>query len=134
MSEGERIAGLSAQFDAFEKYEHERWHKLNNDLTPLMQLPEKLTREIGRMQGTFDGRIASVLKEIERTMEAAIEKAIKPISDEVAELKRDVDALKSKSLQETGAKNLAVWFLQSPLVGWIAAGVLAFVAWWKKSP
>ncbi len=41
-------------------------------------------------------------------------------------------ALEATEQQEAGAKKLVVWFLQSPLVGWIAAGIVVAVTWWKK--
>jgi uncharacterized membrane protein len=41
-------------------------------------------------------------------------------------------ALERVQQEQTGAKNLAAWILQSPLIGWIAAGILAFITLWKK--
>ena len=46
---GERISSVEATLGALEKYEHERWHKLSNDLQPLVALPEKITRDIAKM-------------------------------------------------------------------------------------
>jgi hypothetical protein len=43
-----------------------------------------------------------------------------------------IAALEATADQNRGAKNLVTWFLQSPLIGWIAAGVMLAVAWWKK--
>jgi hypothetical protein len=40
-------------------------------------------------------------------------------------------ALELAQSREAGAKNLAVWLLQSPLIGWIAAAVMFAAVWWK---
>jgi hypothetical protein len=122
---GERIAALSASFEAEKEYQHERWHKLDNDLTPVVNLPEKLTREIGRLQGIFDGKISTVTREIERSITAAVEKAIEPLNVEVIDLKTRVSALETAQVADKTAKGVLVWFLQSPLIGWLfAVGVI----------
>lgn len=120
---GERVSSIEATLDALEKYEHERWHRLSNDLQPLVQIPERLAREIGKMQGIFDGKINSVSKEIERSIMAAIEKAIQPMGAEIAELRGEVETLKTEHRQMTGARRLGVWMLQT-----IIAAISAVVA------
>jgi hypothetical protein len=119
-SEGERIAGLEAKLDAFERYERDRWHKQDKDLQLLVGLPTQIARENGKMQG-----------EIERGIMAAVEKAIEPLARTLADLAARVSILELAKQREEGAKGLAVWFLQSPLIGWIAAAALFFVGWWK---
>src|SRR5687767_9941975 len=125
---GERISGLEAKVDGMDRYAHEKWHDLNNTLQPLALLPEKMTRDIAKMQGSFQGQINSVSKDIERTITSAIENAIMPINKAVTDLDSRVSALEKQHEQETGAKNLLSWFLQSPLVGWLVAAGLFFVA------
>lgn len=128
---GERLSGLEAQVAGFEKYEHQRWHDLNNTLQPLTGLPLQLTREIAKMQGTFDGRIAAITREIERSITAAVEKAIEPLNARIATLEAKVEALETSKQQETGAKNLIILFMRSPVVSGFIAALLASaaVAW-----
>lgn len=114
MSElGERMAALAASFEAEKEYQHERWHKLDNDLTPVIQLPEKLTRDIARMQGLMEGR-----------MEAAIEKAMKPVVDEISSLKTRVGALETSKTQISTARMIAVWVIQTVLAAIVAVVAL----------
>lgn len=125
---GERIAALAASFDAEKQYQHDRWHKLDNDLTPLVNLPERLTREIGKLQGIFEGRLTSVSREFERSMEAAITKALTPIVNDVAELKSRVETLETNRNQLSGAKMFGVWLVQT-----ILAAIVAIVALGKTT-
>lgn len=117
---GERLARVEARLEASDDYAHERWHKLNNDLQPLMNLPERLARDMGKMQGLFDGKLGSVTKELERSMEAAISKALVPVTDdvsglqrEVADLRKEIEALKTARNQLTGAKIVILWLVQT---------------------
>lgn len=124
MSEvGERIASLEATVAALEKYERERWHKLANDMAPLVLLPERLTREIGKMQGTFDGRVSVISKEIERSITAAVEKAIEPINEALHSVKQRVSDLENTQSQWKGARLFAVWVVQT-LIAAVAAGII----------
>jgi predicted RNase H-like nuclease (RuvC/YqgF family) len=126
-SVGERLAGVEARLEAFDRYTHERWHGLNNDLQVLLALPERLTREVGKLQGIIDGRIASVSKDVERSMEAAISKALKPVTDDVTELKaeveglrKEIEALKTSKQQWTGAR-IAVTLIVQTVIAAVAA-------------
>jgi hypothetical protein len=120
---GERMAALEAKFDGFDKYTHDKWHEQAQKLQPLYMLPERLTRDVAKLQGTVDGRINSVTKEIERSIVAAIEKAIEPMSRDITELNTRVTALELSDRQETGARRLAVWIAQT-----VIAAVSAIVA------
>jgi hypothetical protein len=124
---GERLSSLEATVAGMDKYAHEKWHDLNNTLTPLTGLPLQLTREIARMQGTFDGRMAAITREMERSITAAVEKAIEPISSDLSELRSRVDALESVKQQEAGAKGVIVAIVKSPLIGWLVGA--AITAW-----
>lgn len=126
---GERVAAIDATLKGLDKYSHERWHDLANHLQPLITLPEKMTREIGRLQGTIDGRIATVLKDVERSIEGAIERALKPITDNIDRLEKKVDAqqdeieaLKETHSQFTGGRAILVW------IGQTIASALAAIA------
>lgn len=119
---GERVASIDAGFKAFERYSHEKWHDLANTLQPLVLLPEKMTREVAKMQGSFDERLNSVSKELERSIASAIEKALKPITDDVESLRKDVETLKIERLRMTGARLFGVWIFQTILAAAAAAG------------
>ena len=118
-NEGERLAALTAAFEQFEKYEHDRWHKLNNDLQMIVNLP----RDLAKMEGRFRGEVTAVSRAIEKTVADAIEKALGPVNQDVADLKDEVDALKEDRQQLTGAKMMAVWVVQT-----IIAALSAFAA------
>lgn len=121
---GERMAALAASFEAEKDYQHQRWHKLDNDLTPVVNLPEKLTREIGRLQGIFDGKLSTVSRELERSMEIAIEKALKPVTDDIADIKRRVTLLETSRNQMTGVRMLGVWVVQTVIAAIVAIAAL----------
>jgi hypothetical protein len=110
-SDSERLAALIASFDAEKGYQHDRWHKLDNDLTPVVNLPERLTREIGKLHGLVEGKITSVSKELERSMEAAIRKAIEPLSEKVKALETEVEDLKAVRAESTVIRKLGDYFL-----------------------
>lgn len=124
---GERLSGLEAKFDSFERYEHDRWHKLANDLQPLIGLPVQMARDIGKLQGGFDGRIGTITKEIERSITAAVEKAIEPVNQDIAALKSDVDLLMSAKHKQDGASNLLLAICKSPALGWLVG--MAITGW-----
>ncbi len=124
---GERLSSLESAFASFEKYEHDRWHKLANDLQPLIGLPVQMARDIGKLQGGFDGRIATITKEIERSITAAVEKAIEPVNQDITVLKGDVEELKRAKLHDDGAKGIVSAIFKSPLIAWLI--VLAGVVW-----
>lgn len=117
---GERLASLRASFEAEKDYQHDRWHKLDNDLTPLAQLPERLTREIGRLHGTVDGRLSTMAKDFERSTEVVVAKALKPATDDLARLAADVETLrgdvenlKMARQQWTGVKVFVLWLVST---------------------
>lgn len=74
----------------------------------------ELVHSVNNLGAKFDGLTREVI-------------ALGPLAVQIAELKSDVQRLKETQLKETGAKNLAVWFIQSPLVAWILA--VAVVIW-----
>jgi hypothetical protein len=124
---GERIAALSASFDAEKEYQHGRWHKLDNDLTPLVNLPERMTRDIARLHGVFEGRINGATREIERGVESAIERAMKPINRELMDIKKtlhdhdgEIGELKTWRAQWTAVR-LTLFIVGQALLNVIAA-------------
>lgn len=90
---GERISGLEAKFDAYERYSHERWHDLANDLQPLLGIPIQLTRDLAKMEGKLEAKIDGRLSAIETRLLA----------------------IEQQRQQITGAKQLGVWLIQTAL-------------------
>lgn len=125
---GERVSRIEATVTGMDRYAHEKWHDLNNTLTPLVQLPERMAREMAKMQGAVEGQISGVSRDLERAISTAIEKALAPVNATLASLEGRVAQLEMKDSQQTGAKNVINYFLKSPLVGWLTAGALALAA------
>lgn len=124
---GERISSLEASVGAFREYESEKWHKLAQDLQPLVMLPERITRDVAKMQGNFDGKLGALEKMLDRSITAAIEKAILPMNQDISELRADVDGLMLKDQQTTGGRRLAVWVIQTLFAA--VTAILAVLAW-----
>jgi hypothetical protein len=123
---GERVAALIASFEAEKNYQHDRWHKQDNDLQALMLLPERLTREIGRLHGLVDGKVSAISKELERSMEAAIRKAIEPLDEKVRLLEADVEGLKGVRAETTTLRKAADYVIHLAMSVVVAvAAVLA---------
>jgi hypothetical protein len=100
------IGRLSGQVESLDRYTHEREHGLNNLAQKVESLGTRITRDIAAVEGRIEGRI-------------------KAMDDRLV-------ALELAGQREIGAKNLATWILQSPLIGWIAAGIMFFAALWRK--
>jgi hypothetical protein len=90
---GEKLAALNASFDSFERYNHERWHQLNNDLQPLMGLPVQIARDIAKLEGKLEAKIDGRLVAIEMRL----------------------SAIEQQRQQISGAKMLGVWIVQTAL-------------------
>lgn len=121
---GERLSGVEATLEAFEKYERERWHKLAQDMQPLVNLPSQMTRDMAKIQGSFEGRISTVTKEIERSITAAVEKAIEPVNNEVASMKSRIEALETAGHRQEGALGVVLAILKSPAIGWLVGAAI----------
>jgi hypothetical protein len=79
----------------------------------------ELVHSVNNLSTKFDGLTREVI-------------ALGPLAVQIAEIKAKVEKLETANLQHTGAKNLVVWFLQSPLIGWLVAAALFVAAWWKR--
>jgi hypothetical protein len=104
--DGERIAGLEAQFRGYEKYSHERWHDLNNTLQPLIGLPALMARDLAKMEGRLEAKIDGRLSAIESRL----------------------FSIESQRQQLSGAKQLGVWMLQTVFA--VIAAVATVKGFW----
>jgi septal ring factor EnvC (AmiA/AmiB activator) len=102
------IGRLEGLVEGIDRYTHEREHNIANLASKVDGLSQQITREVTRMKA-----------ELQVQLDA---------------MDRRIAALEATGQQNAGAKNLVIWFLQSPLIGWIAAGILAFIALWKGKP
>jgi hypothetical protein len=89
--EGERIAGLEAKFDSYERYSHDRWHDLNNTLQPIVGLPVQMARDIAKLEAKLEAKLDGRLAGIENRL----------------------TAIEEQRQQLTGAKQLGVWLVQT---------------------
>jgi hypothetical protein len=92
---GERISSLEATVDGFERYERDRWHKLDNDLQLLIGMPVAMARDIAKLEGKLEAKIDGRLAAIETRL----------------------FAIETQRQQLTGAKQLGVWLIQTILAG-----------------
>lgn len=99
------IGGLQSSVEGIERYIHEKRHVDANVAQKVDGLSQQITREVSRMKAEIQVQLEAISARVTKLEDAAA--------------------------QTRGAKNLATWFLQSPLIGWIAAAVLFAVAWWK---
>jgi hypothetical protein len=81
----------------------------------------EVVHSVNNLSGKFDALTREVV-------------ALGPLAVQIAEIKAKVEKLETTNLQQTGAKNLVVWFLQSPLFAWVAAAVAFFFAvLWRRT-
>lgn len=108
----ERLGRLDGRFDGIERYMHEREHNISN-----------LTQKLDAISVQFSKEIATAKAEVSTSLER-VEARIQTIDERVTVIERGRE-------RESGARGLAVWLLQSPMLAWIAAAAVAIAAWWK---
>jgi len=100
------IGKLIGQVESLDRYTHEREHGINNLSQKVEALGTRITRDIAAVEGRIEGRI-------------------KAMDDRLI-------ALEKAQQQVMGAKNMLVWVIESPLIGWLAAVAVGALAWWGK--
>jgi hypothetical protein len=101
------LGELKGSVVSIEKYIHDKRHDDANVAQKVEALGTRITRDIAAVEGRIEGRI-------------------KAMDDRLIQLEK-------VQQQHTGAKNLVSWMLQSPLIGWIAAGLMFLATLWKRA-
>lgn len=112
----EAIGRLEGRFEGVERYIHDNRHAVANNSQKIDGLGVQITKEIAAAEARI---AASVSTAIER-----VEARIQTIDDRVTVLEKIKE-------RETGARGLAMWFVQSPLIAWIFAAAVVIAAWWR---
>jgi chromosome segregation ATPase len=110
------IGRLEGKLDALDHYTHEREHNISGLSAKVDGLSLQFSREIASAKGEIGGTLSTAIERVEAR--------IQTIDDRVSILETIKD-------QEKGARNLAVWFLRSPVVGWLFGAAVIVLAWWK---
>lgn len=95
------IGRLSGQVESLDRYTHEREHGIRD------------------LSSKIDGVGALISREVTKLR---VE-----LRNDIDQLSKRVDKLEETQAQTTGAKNLAVVFMQSPLIAWLFA--IAVLVW-----
>lgn len=101
----EAIGELKGSVKSVEKYVHEGRHGVNNLSQKVDAMRVGIGKDMAAVEAKVDAKIDAFISETNKRL-AAVEAVLQ---------------------QQAGAKNLAVTFLQSPLVAWLFA--IAVVAW-----
>jgi len=96
---------ISRMLGELSAYVHEGRHGVNNLSTKFDALALDIAKRVEIMRGEIGMRLDAMDKRIA--------------------------ALEETAARAKGAKGLATWLLQSPLVGWLVAVGLFAAAWWK---
>lgn len=115
----EAIGEIRGTVAGIERYIHEERHGLRNLSQEVKGLSSQISREIATAKAEINASMTTALERVEARIATIDERVI------ILERIRD---------RETGARGLALWFLQSPLIGWIAAASILFAQWWKDHP
>jgi septal ring factor EnvC (AmiA/AmiB activator) len=102
------LGRLEGKVDSLDQYTHEREHSIAN------------------LSGKVDGVSAQITREVAR-MKAELQVQLDAMNLRIATLEGTERDRKTE-------RNIALWFLQSPLIGWIAAAALFVAGWWKGLP
>jgi hypothetical protein len=111
----EAIGRMEGKIESIDRYNHEREHGIRDLSQKMDGVGALVSREVARLKGELQVDLSELKNDVER-------------------LNVRVAAVESVQQQQAGAKNLVTWFLQSPLIGWIAAAILFFIGWWKSVP
>lgn len=112
----EAIGEIRGTVAGIERYIHEERHGVRNLSQKVDGLSSQFSRDLAAAKGEIGATLATTIERVEAR--------IQTIDDRVSVLERTNE-------RETGARGVALWMLQSPVMGWVAAALLAFAAWWK---
>jgi predicted nuclease with TOPRIM domain len=122
---GERTAAVEAVVKELQQYERDRWHKLDNDLQTIFNLPREITRDLAKLE-----------ERLEAMVDKAVERALGPVISDHGKLSAEVDSLKDrlselegKGHQLTGMQRLGHFLIQTILTT-ILAGAAVFGLRW----
>jgi hypothetical protein len=90
---------------------------------------------VNNLSSKFDALALDIAKRVEALdakMTIRIDEVVKTLNADNAALGYRVHALETVAEQQRGAKNMLVWFMQSPLVGWIVALIGLVLALWAR--
>jgi hypothetical protein len=99
----EAIGGLRESVKGIERYMHDREHGLNNLSQKFDALGVRIAKDMAAVEGRIQGQV-------------------KAMDDRLLALERARE-------REEGAKGIVVWFLQSPVIGWLFLGAVALWAY-----
>jgi predicted nuclease with TOPRIM domain len=122
---GERTAAVEAVVKELQQYERDRWHKLDNDLQTIFNLPREITRDLAKLE-----------ERLEAMVDKAVERALGPVISNHGKLSAEVDSLKDrlselegKGHQLTGQQRLGHFLIQT-ILATILAGAAVFGLRW----
>jgi hypothetical protein len=114
---------ISQAIGRVDAYVHEYRHGIKN-----------VTQMINGLDVASEKRHATLKIELS----GEIDRGLTALRVEVTGVRNDIQAiaarvatLEAAHQRQTGARNVLGWALQSPLVGWVAAGLIAFLTWWR---
>jgi predicted nuclease with TOPRIM domain len=117
---GERTAAVEAVVKELQQYERDRWHKLDNDLQTIFNLPREITRDLAKLE-----------ERLEAMVDKAVERALGPVISNHGKLSAEVDSLKDrlselegKGHQLTGMQRLGQFLIQTLLPAIMAIGAV----------
>jgi uncharacterized protein YoxC len=102
----EAIGELKGSVQAVERYVHDWRHSINNLTQKVDGVGTLVSREVAALEARIETHLSSMDQRIAR--------------------------LEAVQQQQAGAKNLATWFFQSPLIAWIAAAALFVAAYFTR--
>ena len=112
-----QLDAISEAIGELRAYVHEHRHGMNN----VSQQVNGLGVDIAKRIEQSKVQTAAMIDALEAKIGIRLDK-----------MEQRIDALEAAQQQTMGAKNILIWMLQSPVIGWIVAAALFFAALWAK--